>query len=113
VALEGEVDLDNVAKARALIVPHVESGGALVLDLESLCYIDSVGLHLLDELSPLAAERDCTFRVSAPLDSIAGRVLSLAVFDRLFPIDSARSQAIEQARRLREPGAGRGPTPGR
>jgi anti-anti-sigma factor len=87
VTVKGEVDLSNVNELEAQIEEAIQGAGSVVLDLESVEYMDSRGVRLVHALSRRLRSHAVDFRVLAPADSIAGEVLRLTNLAGLEPDD--------------------------
>tara|TARA_B100000959_G_scaffold177697_1_gene185885 strand:- start:181 stop:480 length:300 start_codon:yes stop_codon:yes gene_type:complete len=56
VFLDGEIDMDVTEKAKEVILPLVESGKEVHLNLKDVAYMDSSGISVLIESHQKAAE---------------------------------------------------------
>ena len=56
VHLDGEIDMDVTEKAKELIMPLIESGKEVHLNLKEVQYMDSSGISVLIESHQKAAE---------------------------------------------------------
>ena len=56
VNLDGEIDMDVTEKAKELIMPLIESGKEVHLNLKEVQYMDSSGISVLIESHQKAAE---------------------------------------------------------
>lgn len=65
VAVSGEVDMLTAPQLRADVLPHIDEGSTLVLDLSGVSFLGSAGLAVLVEASQHAKRRGATFRVVA------------------------------------------------
>ena len=79
--LGGELDMAVVAEFTEAVEPSVESGGAIVLDLAALTFIDSMGAHAIFELSRRLGDRGCLI-IHAPRPRVA-RVLALVGVEKV------------------------------
>lgn len=77
--VSGEIDMSNAHDLRAAIIdatPNDATG--VLLDLSSVYYIDSAGIHLLYRLGENLRNRGQTLRVVIPPESPASDTLRLA-----------------------------------
>ena len=57
VFLNGEIDMDVTEKAKEVILPIVESGKEVHLNLKDVSYMDSSGISVLIESKKLSEEK--------------------------------------------------------
>jgi anti-sigma B factor antagonist len=77
--LSGEIDMSNAAELRAAIADYTANSSAgVVLDLSSVHYVDSSGIHMLYRLSEGLRERGLALRIVIPPESPASDALRLA-----------------------------------
>ncbi|TVR95733.1 MAG: anti-sigma factor antagonist [Rhodospirillales bacterium] len=93
VALEGDVDLQSSPEARRVLLDAVAHGGAVVVDLSKVGYIDSSGIASLVEALQKARQGGSRLVLAAVSDA-AMRVLQLARLDRVFVIHPSLEAAI-------------------
>ena len=77
VHLNGEIDMDVADKARQTILPLIEAGHEVHLNLSKVEYMDSSGISVLIESKQLAEKNNAKFElteVSKPVE----KVLSMA-----------------------------------
>tara|TARA_B100001996_G_scaffold372487_1_gene348926 strand:- start:737 stop:1021 length:285 start_codon:yes stop_codon:yes gene_type:complete len=77
VHLDGEIDMDVVEKARETILPLIEKGKKVQINLSKVNYMDSSGISVLIESKKLAEKNNTNFElveVSKPVE----KVLSMA-----------------------------------
>ena len=77
VHLEGEIDMDVTDKARQTILPLIEAGNEVHVNLSKVSYMDSSGISVLIESKKLSEEKKTKFElkeVSKPVE----KVLSMA-----------------------------------
>jgi anti-anti-sigma factor len=87
-AVEGEIDSSNAGEIRLAISERLPSASsALVLDLTSVTYLDSSGIHLLFELGRRLAARRQALRLVVPTGAPMRRVLELCAVDGVAPMD--------------------------
>ncbi|ABB36825.1 anti-anti-sigma factor [Oleidesulfovibrio alaskensis G20] len=90
--LEGEIDYSVAAQVRTALHRHIESsGGAVVLDMEKVSYIDSTGLALLIELRRKLQEQSREIRISAA----SVRVRQLFELTQIAPIFGLRKDRAD------------------
>lgn len=85
VALSGDVDLESSPKVRSTLLECVEKGGAVVVDMFGVTYIDSSGVASLVEAYQAARKAGASFEL-ARVSPSAMRVLELARLDKVFTI---------------------------
>ena len=77
VHLTGEIDMDVADKARQSILPLIEAGNEVHLNLSKVVYMDSSGISVLIESKKLSEQKKTKFElieVSKPVE----KVLSMA-----------------------------------
>ena len=77
VHLDGEIDMDVADKSRSTILPLIEAGHEVQLNLSKVTYMDSSGISVLIESKQLAEKNSAKFElteVSKPVE----KVLSMA-----------------------------------
>tara|TARA_B100001540_G_C15244291_1_gene389750 strand:- start:88 stop:408 length:321 start_codon:yes stop_codon:yes gene_type:complete len=77
VHLNGEIDMDVADKARQTILPLIENGKSVQINLSKVDYMDSSGISVLIEGKQLAEKKSTKFElieVSKPVE----KVLSMA-----------------------------------
>lgn len=95
IAVDGEVDVANVASLRAQIVRAVpNTAPGLVLDLSRTSYLDSRGVHLILELADRMATSQQPLRVVVPEGALVRRVLLLTHVDAHVPLDLTITDAV-------------------
>ena len=73
VFLNGEIDMDVTEKAKEVILPLVESGKEVHLNLKDVSYMDSSGISVLIESKKLAEKKNTKFElieVSKPIEKV-------------------------------------------
>jgi anti-sigma B factor antagonist len=79
VRVSGEIDMSNAGELRTQIIEATPNDSlGLVLDLSTLDYIDSAGIHLLYRLGDSLRARGQTLRIVIPPHSPASDSLRLA-----------------------------------
>ena len=58
VFLDGEIDLDVVDKVKEIIMPHIETGKIVHINLKDVQYMDSSGISILIESHQKAEEKN-------------------------------------------------------
>ena len=79
VFLNGEIDMDVTEKAKEVILPLVESGKEVHLNLKDVSYMDSSGISVLIESHQQAAEND----TKVILKEISKSVLKVSMMAKL------------------------------
>ena len=73
VHLDGEIDMEVADKARQTILPLIESGHDVNLNLSKVTYMDSSGISVLIESKKLAEQKKTKFElieVSKPVEKV-------------------------------------------
>jgi len=58
-ALSMEMDMATAEEVRSLLAPFVERGGAVVIDLVGVRFMDSTGIHALVDAATALGDRGC------------------------------------------------------
>ena len=73
VHLTGEIDMDVADKARQSILPLIEAGNEVHLNLSKVTYMDSSGISVLIESKKLSEQKKTKFElieVSKPVEKV-------------------------------------------
>ena len=73
VHLSGEIDMDVADKARQSILPLIEAGNEVHLNLSKVSYMDSSGISVLVESKKLSEQKKTKFElidVSKPVEKV-------------------------------------------
>ena len=73
VHLTGEIDMDVADKARQSILPLIEAGNEVHLNLSKVAYMDSSGISVLIESKKLSEQKKTKFElieVSIPVEKV-------------------------------------------
>ena len=73
VYLEGEIDMEVADKARQTILPLIETGNEVHLNLSKVSYMDSSGISVIIESKKLSEEKKTKFElkeVSKPVEKV-------------------------------------------
>ena len=73
VHLTGEIDMDVADKARQTILPLIEAGHEVRLNLSKVDYMDSSGISVLIESKKLSEQKNTKFKlveVSKPVEKV-------------------------------------------
>ena len=73
VHLDGEIDMDVADKARQSILPLIEAGNEVHLNLSKVSYMDSSGISVLIESKKLSEQKKTKFElieVSKPVEKV-------------------------------------------
>ena len=100
--LSGEIDMSNASELESTITkatPNEMLG--VVLDLTSVAYLDSSGIHLLYKLRESLRMRGQQLRLVIPADSPARDALRLAGVEQHMEIVEAVPEALELVRAQR------------
>jgi anti-anti-sigma factor len=96
--LSGEVDMSNATTVRQRIAEFVTPDDrALIIDLSSLSFIDSAGLHAVFELDTMLRERRQRLLVSIRGGSQVERTVDLVGIPDTISVHSDRDAALEAA----------------
>ena len=71
--LDGEIDMDVTEKAKEVIMPLIESGKEVHLNLKEVQYMDSSGISVLIESKKLAEQKNTKFEltnISKPVEKV-------------------------------------------
>lgn len=99
--LSGEVDMSNATSVRQRLSEGVTPDDeALVIDLGSLSFIDSAGLHVLFDIAGALAERRQHLRLVVPQGSQVARAVEVVGLPGTISVDPDRAAAIEAAESL-------------
>ena len=74
VHLDGEIDMDVVEKARETILPLIENGKKVHINLSKVNYMDSSGISVLIESKKLAEKNNTNFELvelSKPVEKVS------------------------------------------
>lgn len=97
--LSGEIDMSNATAVRQRIAEFVTpDDGALILDLSSLSFIDSAGLHSVFELGARLRERRQRLFLSIPAGSQVQRTIELVGIPDVIHVSPDRDAALEAAK---------------
>ena len=73
VHLDGEIDMDVADKARQTILPLIEAGHEVHLNLSKVEYMDSSGISVLIESKKLSEQKNTKFElveISKPVEKV-------------------------------------------
>jgi anti-anti-sigma factor len=99
VRLSGEVDSSNAAELRTAITEATPNDAhGLVLDLASVDYLDSAGIHLLYRLRESLRARSLGLRVVVPPGSVVTDALRLAGVQGAVELDDTVEEALSALR---------------
>ena len=97
-AVEGEIDLSNAPFLRTELTAAVSNAAhGLLIDLTTLEFLDSSGVHMLYDIADRLATRQQRFAVVLPADAPPRRAVELSGVEPatwLFPDQSAALEAI-------------------
>ena len=99
VRLEGELDTLGVDEVRVAL-DRLADGGAVVLDLDRVTFIDSAGLHAL---FTLARSPGRGIAIAVADTSPTAKVISLVRLDDLVPVRGSVAEAVAALGRLLPP----------
>lgn len=94
VSAVGEIDISTVIPLRERLFEMAASGAPLVVDLERVSFIDSVGLATLVGAANRAAAYGSSLRVACALPKIR-QLVRLTGLDRRIPVARTLEEALE------------------
>ena len=94
VTAAGEIDISTVTPLRERLFEIAVSGAPLVVDLEQVSFIDSVGLAVLVGAANRAAAHGGTVQVACALPKIR-QLVRLTGLDRQIPLARTLDEALE------------------
>ena len=94
-SLEGEIDLSNARPLMTELIDHVaNSADGMIVDLSSVSYLDSAGLHMLFELAKLLRRRRQVLTVVIPEGSNLDRVVQLVEMSAAIPVTRTIAEGV-------------------
>ncbi|WP_433513491.1 STAS domain-containing protein [Nonomuraea sp. CA-143628] len=93
ITVTGEVDTTNVAQLETYLGRQVRTGEPLLLDLDGLTFLDSMGLHLLVRLNTALSEQGAALHLAAVRGAPA-RILEITGLSSALNIHTTAEQAI-------------------
>lgn len=93
VTAAGEIDISTVTRLREPLFEMAASGAPLVIDLDQVSFIDSVGLAVLVGTANRAAEHGSTLQVVCAPPKIR-QLVRLTGLDRRIPLVSTLDEAL-------------------
>jgi anti-sigma B factor antagonist len=94
VSAAGEIDISTVLPLRERLSEMAADGAALVVDLEQVSVIDSVGLAMLVGAANRAAADGSSLRVACAVPKIC-QLVRLTGLDRRIPLAPTLDEALE------------------
>ena len=86
VFLDGEIDMDVTEKAKEVILPLVESGKEVHLNLKDVSYMDSSGISVLIESHQKALEHNTKVIVKEVSKSVL-KVIMMAKLEQILNLE--------------------------
>ena len=86
VHLDGEIDMDVTEKAKEVILPIVESGKEVHLNLKDVSYMDSSGISVLIESHQKALEKNTKVIVKEVSKSVL-KVIMMAKLEQILNLE--------------------------
>ena len=86
VFLNGEIDMDVTEKAKEVILPLVESGKEVHLNLKDVAYMDSSGISVLIESHQMATEKNTKVIVKEVSKSVL-KVIMMAKLEQILNLE--------------------------
>jgi anti-anti-sigma factor len=93
VHLEGELDKLAIERARSRLDP-LAAAGKLVVDLDRVTFIDSVGLHALFGLARMAGSHGRGVAIAVADSSPTARVIALVHLGDVLPVRTTVDEAV-------------------
>jgi anti-sigma B factor antagonist len=94
VTVAGEIDISTVTRLRERLFERATSGTPLVVDLDQVSFIDSVGLAVLVGTANRAAEHGGSLQVASGRPKIH-QLLRLTGLDRRIPLAWSLDEALQ------------------
>jgi anti-sigma B factor antagonist len=94
VTVAGEIDIATVTRLRERLFDIAASGNPLVVDLDQVSFIDSVGLSVLVGTANRAVAHGGSLQVACAQPKIR-QLLRLTGLDRRIPLASTLDEALE------------------
>lgn len=94
VTVAGEIDISTVTRLRECLFEMAASGVPLVVDLDRVDFIDSVGLAVLVGTANRATARGDSLRVACAQPKIC-QLLRLTGLDRRIPLARSLDEAVQ------------------
>ena len=86
VHLEGEIDMDVTDKARQTILPLIEAGNEVHLNLSKVSYMDSSGISVLIESHQKALEKNTKVIIKDVSKSVL-KVIMMAKLEQILNLE--------------------------
>lgn len=97
VYVQGEIDIVNASQVGGQLFDAAPNDApGVVVDLSSVTYLDSRGLHLLFELAERLRIRDQRLQIVVPPGALIRRVLLLTHLDSVVPMSASVQEAVQQ-----------------
>jgi anti-sigma B factor antagonist len=93
VSFTGDIDLQSSPEVRKVLLGAVDGGGAVLVDLSGVDYIDSSGVASMVESFQNARKNDQEY-ILVTVSEAAMRVLQLARLDKVFSICDTVEEAL-------------------
>jgi anti-anti-sigma factor len=93
--LEGEIDIANASEMRdQLLAALSDRPRGLIVDLSSVTYLDSRGMHVMLELAERMKIRHQQLCVVVPVTAMIRRIFELTHFDMIVPLENSVEDAV-------------------
>ena len=86
VHLDGEIDMDVTEKAKEVIVPHIDAGKEVHLNLSNVQYMDSSGISVLIESHQKALEKNTKVIIKEVSKSVL-KVIMMAKLEQILNLE--------------------------
>jgi anti-sigma B factor antagonist len=96
VSFRGDIDLESSPQSRKVLLECIGKGGAVLIDMSGVSYIDSSGIASLVEALQKSRQGKCYFALAA-VSAGALRVINLARLDKVFPIHVTVEDGLKAA----------------
>ena len=84
--LDGEIDMDVTEKAKEAILPHIDSGKEVHLNLSNVQYMDSSGISVLIESHQKALEKNTKVIIKDVSKSVL-KVIMMANLEQILNLE--------------------------
>jgi anti-sigma B factor antagonist len=96
-SLHGECDMHTAPYVRLEITPVLRDGGAVVINLTDVSFMDSAGFGMLVGLARVAQDSNAGFAVAAPPSGIVLTGLRVLKVDNVLNVSTDLENAVRSA----------------
>jgi anti-sigma B factor antagonist len=93
ISVRGEIDLHSAPKVQHALERGAEGVEAVIVDMESITFMDSTALSMLMRATDDLQERGISLRLTAPSDAVE-RLFDVTGFGEYFEVFSSREAAL-------------------